>query len=353
MKDWNEAKINVLNTFEKAIEVLQSSGTRIVLIVDNENCLVGTLTDGDVRRNLLKHTALNAPVSEVMNASPVTASKLLTRDKIVSLMHDRGILHVPIIDEKNTLIGLEMLQDLMYQPKVDNPVFIMAGGFGKRLMPLTLEKPKPLLKIGNEPILETIIKQFTESGFHNFYISTHYKAKMIQDYFQDGSNWGANIQYIYEKKPLGTAGSLGLFPKLDSQKPIIMMNADLVTKVNFNQLLEFHQESNCDATMCVRTYDLEIPYGVVQSKNYLVNSVVEKPIHKFFVNAGIYVMNPDFIQEINGIDFLDMPNYINNKILSGSKVSSYPIHEHWADIGRMDDYEKANIESKDLTNAIK
>jgi dTDP-glucose pyrophosphorylase len=348
LKDWTKAKLNILSTFEQGIEVLQKSGIRIVLIIDEHDCLLGTLTDGDVRRNLLKHMSLDIPVSEVMNTSPVTASKLLSRDEIVSLMGKKGLLHIPIVDENNILIGLEVLQDLIYKPKIDNPVFIMAGGFGTRLRPLTLQKPKPLLKVGGEPILETIIKQFIGFGFHNFYISTHYKAEMIQEYFKDGSNWAVSIQYIDEKKPLGTAGSLGLLPKLDSEKPIIMMNADLLTKVNFNQLLEFHYENNCEATMCVRAYDFQVPYGVVQSNDYHVNAIVEKPIHKFFVNAGIYVMNPNFFQEVNGVDFLDMPTFINNKINTGSMVNSFPIHEYWVDIGRIDDYEKANIESKDF-----
>ena len=344
MNDWSKTLVVSTSTLEVAINAISNSSMRIALIVDQEKKLCGTITDGDVRRALLRHMNMKSIVTEIMNSEPIVASSTDDHDTLLSMMKSRDILHVPIVDNMDRVIGLETLQRLVENVKYDNPVFLMAGGFGTRLQSLTKDTPKPLLNVGNRPILETILIQFVDAGFHNFFISTHYKAEMIREYFGDGSNWGVNIQYVHESEPLGTAGALGLLPLRSPGLPILMMNGDLLTKVNFEHLLDFHSEQGGLATMCVREYDFQVPYGVVTIDNQYINMIKEKPIHKFFVNAGIYVLELDLLDELNGAVYLDMPNLFEAYIEQGDQINAFPIHEYWLDIGRMEEYERANQE---------
>ena len=314
---------------------------RISLVVDDSDRLLGTITDGDIRRALLAHHGMETLVVDVMKKHPITALESDDSETILAMMKSKDLLQIPVIDSEGCVIRLETLQQLIDGIKYDNPVFLMAGGFGTRLHPLTKDTPKPMLKVGDRPILETIFNQFVESGFHNFYISIHYKAEMVREHFGDGSNWGVNINYVHEDTPLGTAGALGLLPKEMPDLPIIMMNGDLLTKVNFEHLLSFHHEQKGMATMCVREYDFQVPYGVIETSNQQITSIIEKPVHNFFVNAGIYVLEPELIQKVDGIACLDMPNLLEEQILKGEKISSFPIHEYWLDIGRMEEYERA------------
>jgi NDP-sugar pyrophosphorylase family protein len=256
-------------------------------------------------------------------------------------MSGKGLLHAPIVDKDGVLCGLETLQHLIKKSKYDNPVFLMAGGFGTRLHPLTKDTPKPLLKVGSKPILEMIIEQFISYGFHNFYISTHFKSEQIRNYFKDGELHNISIKYVYEDAPLGTAGSLGLLPDNLSDLPIIVMNGDLLTKIDFKNLLDFHNDNNSKATMCVREYDFQVPYGVVEIENYSIKAIKEKPVHKFFVNAGIYVLNKELINKVDGKSYLNMTDFLERE-LSDDGVNAFPIHEYWLDIGQIEEYEKAN-----------
>ncbi len=327
---------------EKAIKVLHAGGMRIALVVDDANKLLGTITDGDIRRALLRHVDMDELVTDVMNSNPSTASIDDSRDSILTMMKNRDLLHMPIVDANNSVVGLETLQHLIDKIKYENPVFLMAGGFGKRLSPLTNDTPKPLLNVGTKPILETILNQFIEYGFHDFYISTHYKANMVTDYFGDGSKWDVNINYIHEDEPLGTAGALGLLPDELPDLPIIMMNGDLLTKVNFEHLLRFHNEHNNIATMSVCKYDFQVPYGVVEHDGHIIKDIVEKPIQNFFINAGIYVLNRCLLNCIDGNSYIDMPHFLKEQINKGEKISTFPLHEYWLDIGRMEEYEQAH-----------
>ena len=342
MCDWSKTLVNSSATLEKAIETLHKSGLRIALVVDEGNKLLGTITDGDIRRALLKHKGMGVSVTEVMNSSPMTASVSDNKKSILSLMKNKDLLHIPIVDDKGCLFGLETLHHLIDNVKHDNPVFLMAGGFGKRLSPLTNDVPKPLLHVGSKPILETILNQFVESGFHNFFISTHYKAEMLRDYFGDGSRWGVSIKYVHEETPLGTAGALGLLPNDAADLPIIMMNGDILTKVNFGHLLEFHNERKNIATMCVCKYDIQVPYGVIEQDGDMISNIIEKPIHNFFINAGIYVLNPSIKRDIDGRSYINMPNLLKQQIKKNENVNMFPIHEYWLDIGRMEEYERAH-----------
>ena len=342
MFDWKKVLLKPDDTMEYAIKVLHEGGCRIALVSDENYRLLGTITDGDIRRALLKHRGMDCMVEEMMNDNPTTALSSDSSDVIMSRMKARDLLHIPIIDEKGFLVGLETLQHLTYDKKYDNPVFLMAGGFGTRLHPLTEDTPKPLLNVGNRPILETILSRFIKAGFHNFFISTHYKAEKVQAHFGDGSAWGVKIEYVNEEKPLGTAGSIGLLPKNLPKLPILMMNGDVLTKVNFEHLLAFHQEQKGIATMCIREYDVQIPFGVVNIEKQQAKSIVEKPIKKFFVNAGIYVLEPELVNTVNPNTPIDMPNLLEKQIKKGKSVSIFPIHEYWLDIGHMKEYESAH-----------
>ena len=223
----------------------------------------------------------------------------------------------------------------------------MAGGLGTRLRPLTQDTPKPLLKVGNKPILETIIENFAKYGFVNITISVNYKADMIKEYFGDGSALGVNIDYIEESKRLGTAGALSLI-KERPQEPFFVMNADLLTNVNFEHLLDFHLLERSVATMCVREYDYQVPYGVIETDGSLITSIKEKPLHKFFVNAGIYTLSPQVFEYIPKDEFYDMPTLFEDIIANNLKSVSFPIHEYWLDIGRMEEFEQAQNEYNEV-----
>jgi len=341
MHDWRNIILKQSDTMQKAIEVLNEEALQIALVVNDDDQLVGILTDGDIRRGLLKHYGLDTAVNKFMFTTPTLASTDETRDQILKKMNSVGIMQIPIIDENKHIVGLETLQHLLEKKRFDNPVFLMAGGFGTRLQPLTDHTPKPLLTVGNKPILETILDQFIEAGFHNFYISTHYKAEMLREYFGDGTDWDVTISYIHENKPLGTAGALGLLPDGVPDMPVLMMNGDLLTKVDFSELLQFHMENGGEATMCVREYDFQVPYGVITANDHKVGSIVEKPIHKFFVNAGIYVLSPEIIKKVDGNCFLDMPHMLQKHIDVDGQVNMFPVHEYWLDIGQMEQFEQA------------
>lgn len=341
MYDWRKLIISEKAPISLAIKILDVESMRIVLVIDENEKLLGTITDGDIRRGLLKHIDMSMSVTDVMRHNPKVALANSGADTVLNIMKEYDLLHVPLINDDGVIVGMETLQHLTEKPRYDNPIFLMAGGFGKRLHPLTLDTPKPLLKVGNKPILQTILESFIELGFHQFYISTHYKAEQLCEYFGNGDEWNVSINYVHEEKPLGTAGSLGLLPDNMPNIPLIMMNGDLLTKINFEQLLQYHEESDGIATMCVREYDFQVPYGVVESNEQQISKIVEKPIHKFFVNAGIYVINPELYRSVTGKIFLDMPNLLQAEIDKGEKVSSFPMHEYWLDIGHMDDFKHA------------
>lgn len=343
MHNWREILLKQNDTLARAIEVLELQALRIVLVVDDDKKILGTITDGDIRRALLRHSGMDTPLYGIMHKNPVVASVRDSREALLSMMKRAGALQIPVIDETTgRIVGLETMQQLLTQKKsLDNPVFLMAGGFGKRLQPLTNDIPKPLLKIGKKPVLETIMEQFIDAGFHDFYISTHYKAEMIEEYFGSGVKWGVSVKYIHERKPLGTAGALSLLPDDLSTLPVIMMNGDLLTKINFEQLLDFHEEQDGVATMCVREYDFQVPYGVVDAENYQMVGIKEKPVQRFFVNAGIYVLSQETIRSVPRDQVLDMPDLLLQQVENDQKVNIFPIHEYWLDIGRIDEFERA------------
>lgn len=341
MIDWRKVILKPTDTLQKAIQVLDSEALRIVMVADEVGRLLGTVTDGDIRRALIQHSRMDEPLRNVMFTNPTTASFEDDRESILSMMKNKDLLQVPILDVEGIVVGLKTLHHLLKNRKLDNPVFLMAGGFGKRLRPLTNNVPKPLLKVGNKPVLEIILEQLVEAGFHNFYISTHFKAEMVRQHFGNGSKWGINILYANEEEPLGTAGALGLLPKDLPDLPLLMMNGDLLTKINFEHLLSFHNEKGGIATMCVREYDFQVPYGVIRTNEHRITSIVEKPVHTFFVNAGIYVLESELVKCVSGTTFLDMPHLLEERIQHNEQINSFPVHEYWLDIGQIDQFEQA------------
>lgn len=341
MKPWRKALVNSDVTLEQAIQVLDKAALRIALIVGENDKLLGTLTDGDVRRALLKHLPLETSVTEVMNTQPKTAEQAWTESRVLAMLEQYELLQIPLVDSEGRVIGLANLHDILNKHRHDNPVFLMAGGFGTRLRPLTNNCPKPMLKVGDKPILEQILLNFVEAGFHRFYISTHYMPEVIRDYFGDGEKWGVSIQYVHEEEPLGTGGALGLLPHDEIDQPMFMMNGDLLTSLNLHSFLEFHERQNGVATMCVREYEHQVPYGVITSEGTQIKSMVEKPVHRFFVNAGIYLLDPALVKSVAPGTRIDMPTLLEKEIDGGKAVNMFPIHEYWLDIGRMDDFQKA------------
>jgi dTDP-glucose pyrophosphorylase/predicted transcriptional regulator len=341
MYNWKKTILGHSETMQRAIEVLNEEALRIVMVVNDEKVLVGTITDGDIRRAIINGKSISTKLNEFMYKDPAVVSNSYSSIQILDKMKEIDVLQMPVVDSNNHVVGLETIQGLLTEKKIDNVVVLMAGGFGKRMAPLTNEIPKPLLKVGETPILENILKQFIKEGFHNFYISTHYKAEMLREYFGNGDKWNVSIKYIFEESPLGTAGALGLLPDQLTQKPLILMNADLLTKINFKELLNFHITEQGKATMCVRKYDFQVPYGVIESNGIKVEKISEKPVHSFFINAGIYVLNPLLLDLIDGTQNIDMPNLLGSIINTNEKVNMFPIHEYWLDIGLREHFDKA------------
>ena len=343
MKDIEQIKIVATSTIEKALSVIDSGAVKIALVVDSDNKLLGTLGDGDIRRALLRGTALNETIEGVYFKNPTAANKGESKEDLLHLCLVNGIAQVPIVDENRKVIDLFIIDDGLQKKQHENHVTLLVGGLGTRLRPLTENTPKPMLKVGGKPILETIVKRFVDSGFTKITMCLGYKSNVIQDYFQDGGDFGANIDYIVEEKRMGTAGALTLLKK-KFNKPFFVMNGDLLTRVDFEKMLDFHIDNNSKATMCVREYDIEVPYGVVNIANENILSIEEKPIHSFFVNAGIYLLDPDCIDLIPDNEFYDMPTLFEELIAAKEKIVSFPLQEYWLDIGRIADYERANIE---------
>ena len=335
--------ISQKTTIKEALKVIDTGAIRIALVVDENMKLLGTLSDGDIRRGLLNNLSLDDNIENLYFKNPTTALEGDSKDKIIQKAISKQVYQIPILNKEGILVDIVNLATLLNISKKRNRVILMAGGLGTRLRPLTQDIPKPLLKVGNKPILETIIKNFASHGFVNITISLNYKGEMIKEYFGDGSEFGVNIDYIEENIRLGTAGALSLIKDIP-REPFFVMNADLLTDVNFSHLLDFHSYGNAQASMCVREYDYQVPYGVIETNNENITSIVEKPVQKFFVNAGIYVLSPKVFDYIPKNEFYDMPTLFNTLIEENKKVISFPIHEYWLDIGRMSDFEQAQSE---------
>lgn len=343
--DWQTIAIDQNATVREALTVLDQQAMQIVLVVDDQRHLIGTVTDGDIRRGLLRGETLDSLIATVTNQNPTVGLESETEMVWRQHIKRRSLRHLPILNDDNQIVAL-YYHKTQSTPRRNNPVVLMLGGLGMRLRPLTETIPKPMLPVGNQPILETIVKHIADQGFTEFYFCINYLGEKIRQYFGDGSRWGIHITYIEETKPMGTAGALSLLPTdvKGQSDPLIVMNGDLLTKVDFRSLLEFHQEhSNC-VTTCVREYSHQVPYGVIEMEGPYINQLVEKPIYRYFVNAGIYCLSPQVLAKIPDNEFFDMPTLVDDLIADEQKSGGFPLTEYWMDIGHIPDYEQAQAD---------
>ena len=343
MRIVNDIKLGINSTIKDALQTINNGGLQIAIVVDENDALVGTVTDGAIRRGLLNGLDLNSGVSLVVHKSPSIASVGDTKESILKIALAKKLHKIPLVDELGKLVGIEDIEDIIKPVGKTNRVILMVGGLGTRLRPLTQDTPKPMLKVGNKPILQTIVEKFAEYGFVNITMCVNFNASIIRDYFGDGKEFGVNIDYVLEQKRMGTAGALSLLKERPSE-PFFVMNGDLLTNVNFEHIFNYHTLHKATATMCVREYDYEVPYGVVKMNDNKITAIAEKPVQKFFVSAGIYMLSPEILDLIPQDEFYDMPTLFEKAIAQDKNVISFPIHEYWIDIGRLEEYQKANEE---------
>lgn len=346
MKDWKEALIPINATLKDALISIEVSALQMSILVHDDGRLLGVISDGDIRRAILKGYPLDAPALDIANTQPITALATASNQELLGLMRRKTVHQIPLIDEEHRITGLMTLDELTGIFERPNWVILMAGGEGTRLRPLTEACPKPLLRIGNKPILENIIENFAKQGFRYFFISVNYLAGEIKKHFGDGRSLGVDITYLHEKNKLGTAGSLSILPSIPKE-PLIVMNGDLLTTVRFDHLLNHHIDQKAMATMAVREFEYQIPYGVVETKDKQLIRIDEKPIKKHYVNAGIYVLSPEVIHSIPKEEYIDMTTLFEHVLTTSTNVSTYPLQEYWLDIGRIDEFERAQ---KDWTS---
>ena len=330
-------------TVRDAIAAIDRGANKIALVVDERRTLMATVSDGDIRRGLLRGVTLEQPVGTVMRTNPVTVPLAGGRPAALKLMRDRKLHQVPVIDAEGRIAGLEVIDNAIVAPAGETWVVLMAGGLGVRLRPLTEHVPKPMLPVGGRPLLESMIRNLKQQGFQKFFISVNFQRQIIQDYFGDGSAFGVDIRYLVETERLGTAGALSLLPERP-ENPILVMNGDLMTSLHFAHLLQFHQEHSADATLCVREHITDIPFGVVQSEGARLMRIDEKPRQTVMVNAGIYLLGPRALDLVPNSKASDMPNVLGQLVSAGGSACVFQIQEYWLDIGRHNDLEQAQTD---------
>jgi dTDP-glucose pyrophosphorylase/predicted transcriptional regulator len=340
LKDWRKALLNDDATVQEALNCLESSSFQIALVVSNENKLVGTISDGDIRRSFLSGMTLKNKVLKAINNRPIVVSPKVDRDKVVEIMALNKISQLPIVDENNYVVGLHILNSLLSPSPIESTMVIMAGGQGKRLRPYTENCPKPMLEIGGKPILEHIIRRAHDEGFKKIIISLHYLGHMIRDYFGDGSRWGVDIGYLQETKPLGTAGCLSLLPHT-GEFPILVTNGDILSEVKYRDILDHHNLYKADATMAVRPYEIQNQFGVVDIQGLEIKGIIEKPIYRSHINAGIYVLSQKVLKLLNSGSDCNMTDFFEVIRVKGCQTIAFPMHESWVDIGRPSDLKNA------------
>ena len=341
--NWENTLINQDCIIRDALKIINNEALKIAIVVDKNKKLLGLVTDGDIRRGLLSGYKLEDKVSKIMVCNPTVALPSTANEELVEIMKAKKILSIPLV-KNEIVVGLKTLHETLENPKLKNAAFVMAGGFGKRLRPLTDNCPKPMLKVGDKPILEIILIRLIKAGFSDFYISLHYMPEEITNYFGDGSNWGVSIRYVYEKTPLGTGGALGLLPSGFTELPFVVINGDILTEINFKKLLDFHISQSAEASICVREYEFQIPYGVIKSSGSNIISMEEKPKHISYINAGIYVVNPEVINRVTPNKKIDMPSLLEKILLDGGGMAMFPTYEYWLDIGSEADFARAQMD---------
>jgi dTDP-glucose pyrophosphorylase len=324
-----------------AVRLLNDHGLRIVLVVDDAGKLHGVITDGDVRRGLLKGLNLDSPFADIVKTKPIVVTKEVSSSLARHIMAANGIFHLPVVSPEGLLLGIHMLEDEQFKPERTELFVIMAGGKGVRLMPKTLNCPKPMLPVNGKPMLEHIIERAREEGFRRFVLAVNYLAGVIEDHFRKGDALGVEIDYLREQEPLGTAGAISLLPELPNI-PIIVTNGDVLTDVKYSEILDFHRRHGAKATMAIRQYEWQHPFGVVRTSGMEIIGFEEKPVTRTHVNAGIYILEPELLGLLVRNQHCNMPELFTKAQSLRYKTMAYPMHEPWLDVGRPADLEKAN-----------
>ena len=341
--------VQATQTIRETMQVINTEARGIALVVDGEGLLLHTITDGDIRRAMLDGVELDAPVQELLErkkgtfySKPLTARAGTERSLWLEQMQTYGLQHLPLLDDEGRVVDLVTLADLLPEKHVPPRAVIMAGGFGVRLRPLTDDLPKPMLPVGGRPLMEHTIERLRKSGVRQVAVTTHYRPEKISDHFGNGAAFGVEINYIEEDRPLGTAGALSLLEA--STEPLLVINGDILTEINFRAMLDFHREFGADLTVAVRQYNIQVPYGVVECDGPRVLGLREKPSFDVMVNAGIYLLEPVTHEYIPADQRLDMPTLIEMLLADGRQVVTFPVIEYWLDIGQHTEYEKAQTD---------
>jgi dTDP-glucose pyrophosphorylase/CBS domain-containing protein len=353
-KDFSALIVSESSTIRSVISCIDRNAKGIAIVLDADNHLIATVTDGDIRRAILAGLDAELPVRELLNRrtnmspnGPITAPVGTPDTTLLHMMAETTVRHIPLVDEENRVVDVALLSELVREYELPLRAVVMAGGFGTRLRPLTEDLPKPMLKLGSRPLLELIVEQLREAGIKRLNVATHYKSDVISEHFKDGQEFGVDIRYVKENQPLGTVGALSLLE--ESDEPLLVINGDILTRVDFRAMHNFHREHNADLTVAVRQYEMRVPYGVVDTDGVAVRGISEKPLLKQFINAGIYLLSPTVKRMIPNGQPYDIPDLIQLLLREARTVVCFPIREYWLDIGEADQYDQAQA---DIANGV-
>jgi dTDP-glucose pyrophosphorylase len=337
---WRDATLPPTATIEQAVQCLNATGVQIVLIIGAKDNLVGTVTDGDIRRALLQGLSLKNPVEPAIHKNPIVGFAGMGRDMLKQLMRANRIHQLPVVNEEGEVVDLQLWNDVAVSTDRRNLMVVMAGGLGTRLHPRTEKCPKPLLPVAGKPMLEHILDRAKAEGFSRFVFAVRHLGHMIEEHFGDGARWNIRIDYLREEEPLGTAGALSLLSPVPDQA-ILVTNGDVLTDIRYGEFLDFHERNGAQATMAVHRFEWQHPFGVVEVDNLDVIGFEEKPIHRSYVNAGVYALQPEALALIKKGERCDMPDVFRAAKANGKRAIVYPMHEPWLDVGRPTDYDNA------------
>jgi dTDP-glucose pyrophosphorylase len=325
----------------EALETITKNSRQAVMVVDADGRLVGLVTDGDIRRGLLRGVAVDGRVADLMNRQPVTTPAGTARADALSLLQQRSLRHLPVVDAAGRLVDVMLFEDLLRPVPIPNAAVVMAGGDGRRMRALSDEVPKPLLRVGGKPLLEILIERLGAAGISQFFVTVRYKSEMIEAHFGDGSRLGVRIRYVRENAPLGTAGALTQLPE-PLTVPFFLVNGDILTRCDFLGMLDFHRRCRADLTVGAVPHTVEVPYGVLRVDGEQLTAIEEKPRLDFLINAGVYVVEPTVVPRIPRERAFDATELVPLLKRSGGTVVAFPIREYWLDVGRDGDFHRAN-----------
>ncbi|HAT39098.1 nucleotidyltransferase family protein [Polynucleobacter necessarius] len=342
---WRSAILLSNATIAEAIRNLNEVSIKIVLVVNETGVLEGTISDGDIRRGLLKGLDLESSISTIVHRNAFVVPPEFERELVMQLMVANKIQQIPVVDSNHRIVDLHIWDEITLPTARPNLMVIMAGGMGTRLRPHTNNCPKPLLEVAGKPMLEHIMDRAKLEGFNHFILTIHYLGEMIEDYFGNGEHLGVRIDYLRENSPLGTAGALSLLKPIPDS-PFVVANGDVITDIRYGGLLDFHVRHGAAATMAVRTYEWQHPFGVVNTDGVEIIGFEEKPVARSHINAGVYVLDPITLNTLTENVRCDMPTLFERLQVNAQRIVAYPMHEPWLDVGRPDDLKQANINNQ-------